>query len=147
MFSNWIKNGDMWIQKEIVLRPRERGIHLVTNEILRELPQLPEVGLLNLFIKHTSAALSVNENADPDVRVDMEYILNRLVPDIDPNYIHTAEGPDDASSHSKTSLIGPSLTIPITRGRLNLGTWQGIYLLEFREYKSARHIIATITGK
>ena len=137
----------MWSQKEIVLRPRERGIHLVTNEILQELPPLPEVGLLNLFIKHTSAALSVNENADPDVRFDMEYILDRLVPDVDPNYIHTAEGPDDASSHTKTSIIGPSLMIPITRGCLNLGTWQGIYLLEFREYKSARHIIATITGE
>lgn len=137
----------MWSQKEIVLQPRGRGIHLVTNEILQELTALPEVGLLNLFIKHTSAALSVNENADPDVRVDMEYILDRLVPDIDLNYIHTAEGPDDASSHTKTSIIGPSITIPITRGRLNLGNWQGIYLLEFREYKSARHIIATITGE
>ena len=137
----------MWSQKEIVLRPRERGIHLVTNEILQELPPLPDIGLLNLFIKHTSAALSVNENADPDVRVDMNYILDRLVPDIDTNYVHTMEGPDDASSHTKTSIIGPSLTIPITRGRLNLGTWQGIYLLEFREYKSARHIIATITGE
>ena len=137
----------MWSQKEIVLKPRERGIHLVTNEILQELPPLPEVGLLNLFIKHTSAALSVNENADPDVRADMEYILDKLVPDVDPNYNHLDEGPDDASSHSKTSIIGPSLTIPITRSRLNLGTWQGIYLLEFREYKSARHIIATITGE
>ncbi|MCH5240730.1 MAG: YjbQ family protein [Muribaculaceae bacterium] len=137
----------MWIQKEIVLRARERGIHLVTNEILQELPPLPDVGLLNLFIKHTSAALSINEDADPDVRVDMEYILDKLVPDIDPNYIHTDEGPDDASSHSKASIIGPSLTIPITKGRLNLGTWQGIYLLEFREYKSSRHIIATITGE
>ena len=137
----------MWSQKEIVLRPRERGIHLVTNEILQELPLLPTIGLLNLFVKHTSAALSVNENADPDVRVDMEYILDKLVPDIDPNYVHTMEGPDDASSHTKTSVIGPSLTIPITKGRLNLGTWQGIYLLEFREYKSARHIIATISGE
>ena len=137
----------MWNQKEIVLRPKKRGIHLVTNEILQELPPLPGVGLLNLFIKHTSAALSINENADPDVRVDMEYILEKLVPDIDSNYIHTDEGPDDASSHAKTSIIGPSLTIPITKGRLNLGIWQGIYLLEFREYKSARHIIATITGE
>ena len=137
----------MWSQKEIVLRARERGIHLVTNEILHELPPLPEVGLLNLFIKHTSAALSVNENADPDVRVDMEYIIDKLVPDKDPNYIHTDEGPDDASSHTKTSIIGPSLTIPITRGSPNLGTWQGIYLLEFREYKSARRIVATITGE
>lgn len=137
----------MWRQKELVLKPRERGIHLVTNEILQELPPLPEIGILNLFIKHTSAALSINENADPDVRVDMEYLLDKLVPDIDQNYFHTAEGPDDASSHTKTSIIGPSLTIPITRGRLNLGTWQGIYLLEFRENKSARHIIVTITGE
>lgn len=137
----------MWHQKEILLRPRERGIHLVTNEILQELPPLPEVGMLNLFIIHTSAALSVNENADSDVRQDMEYILDKLVPDVDPQYVHIMEGPDDASSHTKTALIGPSLTIPITRGRLNLGTWQGIYLLEFREYKSVRHIIATITGE
>ena len=137
----------MWSQREIILRPKERGIHLVTNEILRDLPPLPKIGLLNLFIKHTSAALSVNENADPDVREDMEFILDRMVPDVDPNYLHTMEGPDDASSHSKTSIIGPSLTIPITGGRLNLGTWQGIYLFEFREYKSARHIIATITGE
>ena len=137
----------MWSQKEIVLRPRTRGIHLITNEILQELPGLPSVGLMNLFIKHTSAALSVNENADPDVRTDMKYILDKLVPDTDPHYVHTMEGPDDASSHTKTSIIGASLTIPITRGRLNLGTWQGIYLLEFREYKYARHIIVTITGE
>lgn len=137
----------MWSQKEIVLRPKQRGIHLVTSEILQALPSLPQVGLLNLFIKHTSAALSINENADPDVREDMEYILDKLVPDRDPHYVHIMEGPDDASSHTKTSIIGPSLTIPITRGRLNLGTWQGIYLLEFREHKSARHIIATITGE
>ena len=137
----------MWNQKEIVLRPRDRGIHLVTNEILQQLPPLPGVGLLNVFIKHTSAALSVNENADPDVRVDMEYILDRLVPDIDSNYVHTMEGPDDASSHTKTAIIGPSLTIPITKGRLNLGTWQGIYLFEFREYKSPRHILVTVIGE
>lgn len=112
----------MWSQKEIVLRPLERGIHLMTNEILQDLPPLPEVGLLNLFIKHTSGALSVNENADPDVREDLEYILNRLFPDVDPNYLHVDEGPDDSSSHSKSSIIGPSLTIPIPRGRLNLGT-------------------------
>lgn len=137
----------MWIQKEIVLKPRQRGIHLVTNEIVQQLPPLPRVGLLNLFIKHTSAALSVNENADPDVRTDMEYILDRLVPDVDAHYIHTFEGNDDASSHTKTSIIGPSLTVPITNSRLNLGTWQGIYLLEFREHKSARHLVATVTGE
>lgn len=137
----------MWTQKEIVLRPRERGIHLITHEIIQELPPLPEIGLLTLFIKHTSAALSINENTDPDVRTDMEYILNKLVPDLDQHYIHTDEGPDDASSHTKTSLIGPSLIVPITRGHLNLGSWQGIYLLEFRQNKSARHLIATITGE
>ena len=137
----------MWIQKEIIIRPRERGIYLITQEILKELPSLPEIGLLNLFIKHTSAALSINENADPDVRTDMEYILDRLVPDHDSHYIHTDEGPDDASSHAKTSIIGPALTIPITNRSLNMGIWQGIYLLEFREYKSARHIIATISGE
>lgn len=120
---------------------------MITNEIIQNLPSLPEIGLLNLFIKHTSAALSINENADPDVRKDMNYILNRLVPDVDLNYKHTDEGPDDASSHTKTSLIGPSITIPVTNGRLNLGTWQGIYLLEFREYLSARHVVATLTGE
>lgn len=137
----------MWHQKEIVLQPRGRGIHLITNEILQNLPPLPKVGLVNLFISHTSAALSINENADPDVRTDMNYILNRLVPDIDSNYYHVDEGPDDSSSHTKASLIGPSLTIPITNGRLNLGTWQGIYLLEFREFRSSRHIVVTISGE
>lgn len=137
----------MWVQKEIILGPRGRGIHLVTSEILCELSPLPEIGLLNLFIKHTSAALSINENADPDVRADMEYILDKLVPDVDMNYIHTFEGPDDASSHTKTAIIGPSLTLPITKGTLNLGRWQGIYLLEFRENRSPRHIVATITGE
>ena len=137
----------MWSQREIVLRPRERGIYLITGEIVQELGQLPEIGLLNLFITHTSAALSINENADPDVRTDMEYLLDRLVPDVDSNYQHRDEGPDDSSSHTKASIIGPSITIPITKGRLNLGTWQGIYLLEFREYRTARHVIATITGE
>lgn len=137
----------MWSQKKIVLKPRERGIHLVTGEILRELPQLPSVGLLNLFIEHTSAALSINENADPDVRSDMGYILDRLVPDVDENYFHTDEGADDSSSHTKTSIIGPSITIPISNGRLNLGIWQGIYLLEFRNNRTARHLTATICGE
>lgn len=137
----------MWSQKEIILRPKARGIHLITDEILQQLPLLPDKGLLNLFIAHTSAALSINENADSDVRKDMNYILNRLVPDIDNNYLHVDEGPDDSSSHTKASIIGPSLTIPITKGRLNLGLWQGIYLLEFREYRSARHVIATIHGE
>lgn len=137
----------MWVQKEIILRPKSRGIHLITDEILQQLPLLPDIGLLNLFIAHTSAALSINENADSDVRKDMNYILNRLVPDIDKNYLHVDEGPDDSSSHTKASIIGPSLTIPITKGRLNLGLWQGIYFLEFRECRSARHVIATIHGE
>lgn len=137
----------MWSQTEIVLMPRERGIHLITQEVLQKLPPLPDIGLLNLFITHTSAALSINENADPDVRTDMTNILDKLIKDKEPYYRHIYEGPDDMSAHMKGSLIGFSLTIPISRGKLNLGTWQGIYLLEFREFRSSRHIIATINGE
>lgn len=136
----------MWSQREIVLKPRNRGCYLITDEILQELPPLPDVGLINLFITHTSAALSINENADPDVRTDMSSILDRIVKDNEPYYQHVDEGPDDMSAHAKASIIGPSLIIPITKGRLNLGTWQGIYLLEFRNYKMARHIVATVFG-
>ena len=137
----------MWSQKEIILSPKKRGIHLITNEILRDLPSLPEIGLLNLFITHTSAALSINENADPDVRIDMAAILDRLVKDGEPYYLHIDEGADDMSAHARASIIGSSLTIPISKRRLNLGIWQGIYLLEFREYSSPRRIIATVTGE
>jgi secondary thiamine-phosphate synthase enzyme len=119
----------------------------VTGEITRQLPQLPEVGLLHLFIKHTSAALCVNENADPDVRRDMESIFNHLVREREPYYTHTLEGDDDMPAHAKCCIIGPDITIPITSGHLNLGTWQGIYLCEFRDYGGSRRVVATITGE
>ncbi len=137
----------MWHQIEFSLQERRRGFHLITSEVLTHLPQLPKVGILNLFIKHTSAALSINENADPDVRVDMESIFSRLIKEREPYYQHTLEGDDDMPAHAKCSIIGSSLTIPITNGRLNMGTWQGIYLCEFRHYGGARKIVATISGE
>ena len=137
----------MWKQVEFDLQSRRRGFHLITGEILRDLPPLPEVGLLHLFIKHTSAGLSINENADPDVRMDMESIFNHLVKEREPYYQHTLEGNDDMPAHAKSSIIGTSVTIPITNGKLNLGTWQGIYLCEFRDYGSNRQMVATISGE
>lgn len=137
----------MWKQVEFRLQERSRGFHLVTGEVLSHLPPLPRTGLLHLFIKHTSAALTINENADPDVRVDMESIFNRLVKEREPFYQHTLEGDDDMPAHAKSSLLGPSLSIPITNGRLNLGTWQGIYLCEFRDYGGSRRVVATIAGE
>ena len=133
-------------QTTITLRPFPRGIHLITGEILRQLPELPEAGLPNLLIKHTSAALALNENADPDVRHDLRMIFDRLVPENAPFYLHTDEGPDDMPSHAKAVIVGSTLTLPITSGRLNLGTWQGIYLCEFRDYGGPRTIVATIVG-
>lgn len=133
-------------QTEFKLKAKRRGCHLVTNEILENLPKpLPKVGLLNLFVQHTSCALSINENADPDVLSDMEKIMNHLVKENEPYYDHTMEGLDDMPAHAKCSLFGVSITIPITNGRLNLGTWQGIYLCEFRDYGGSRKIVATIT--
>ena len=124
---------------------KRRGCHLVTQEILEHLPQpLPKAGLLNLFVQHTSCALTINENYDPDVRTDMESILNHLVKEREPYYEHTLEGSDDMPAHAKSSLFGVSITIPITDGQLNLGTWQGIYLCEFRNHGGARSIVATI---
>ena len=137
----------MWKQVEFDLQSRRRGFHLITGEILRNLPPLPEVGLLHLFIKHTSAGLSINENADPDVRMDMESIFNPLVKEREPYYQHTLEGNDDMPAHAKSSIIGTSVTIPITNGKLNLGTWQGIYLCEFRNYGGNRRMVATISGE
>lgn len=137
----------MFRQTEFRLRPRGRGFHLITDEVRRNLPELPRTGLLHLFIKHTSAALSINENADPDVRADMEQIFNRLVREREPYYRHTLEGDDDMPAHAKCTLVGPSLTIPITGGRLNLGTWQGIYLCEFRDSGGSRSIVATVCGE
>lgn len=131
-------------QIEFSLQPRNRGFHLVTEEIMQNLPALPQAGLLHLFIKHTSAALSINENADPDVREDMESIFNRLIREREPYYVHTMEGDDDMPAHAKTTLAGVSLTIPITKSRLNMGIWQGIYLCEFRNHGGSRHIVATV---
>ena len=132
-------------QTEFTLSAKRRGCHLITREILDNLPKpLPKVGLLNLFVKHTSCALSINENADPDVRSDMEKIMNHIVKENEPYYDHVLEGADDMPAHAKSSLFGVSVTIPITNGRLNLGTWQGIYLCEFRDYGGARSIVATI---
>lgn len=132
-------------QVEFALAAKHRGCHLVTREIIDRLPKpLPKAGLLNIFVKHTSCALSINENADPDVRSDMEKIMNHIVRENEPYYDHVLEGADDMPAHAKSSLFGVSLSIPITDGRLNLGTWQGIYLCEFRDYGGPRRIVATI---
>jgi len=131
-------------QVEFNLREQERGFHLVTNEILQALPALPEKGVFHLFVKHTSAGLTISENADPDVRVDFENIFNDLVPENLPYLKHTVEGPDDMPAHIKSSLVGASVQIPITDGQLNLGTWQGIYLCEFRNEGGSRKVVATI---
>jgi len=121
-----------------------RGFHLITEEVMSQLELLPETGMLNLFIKHTSAGLTINENADPSVRVDFENIFNNLVPENLPFLTHTMEGPDDMPAHIKTAMVGTSVTIPISNGRLNLGTWQGIYLCEFRNHGGNRKLVATI---
>lgn len=132
-------------QVEFALAAKHRGCHLVTREIIDRLPKpLPKAGLLNLFVKHTSCALSINKNADPDVRSDMEKIMDHIVRENEPYYDHVLEGADDMPAHAKSSLFGVSLSIPITDGRLNLGTWQGIYLCEFRDYGGPRRIVATI---
>jgi len=137
----------MWIQKEIRLKPRARGFHLVTDEILQALPELTaiQMGLLNILIKHTSASLTINENADPAVRKDFETFFNRTVPE-NQRYEHDDEGSDDMPAHLKVSLLGASLTIPITRGRLNVGTWQGIYLCEHRNQGGVRSLVLTVQG-
>ena len=132
-------------QVEFALAAKHRGCHLVTREIIDRLPKpLPKAGLLNLFVKHTSCALSINENADPDVRSDMEKIMNHIVRENEPYYDHVLEGADDMPAPAKSSLFGVSLSIPITDGRLNLGTWQGLYICEFRDYGGPRRIVATI---
>lgn len=131
-------------QIEIVLPAFKRGYHLITDLVENQLPALPEKGLVNLLIQHTSAAISLNENADPSVRRDFELFMNKLIPENDPAYTHVLEGSDDMPAHLKSSLIGASLTIPITRHRLNLGTWQGIYLCEFRNSGGRRRLVVTI---
>ena len=140
----------MFIQREIRLKSRSRGFHLITGEILNQLHELKQIknGIAHIFIKHTSASLSINENADPSVRADMETYFNRAVPEKDAvHYEHTLEGTDDMTSHIKATIIGSSVTVPISNGRFNLGTWQGIYLCEHRNYGGARDIIVTIFGE
>jgi secondary thiamine-phosphate synthase enzyme len=137
------------LQKQIVLPSRKRGFHLVTSEIVSRLPELSSVqrGILHLFIQHTSASLTINENADPFVRSDLERHFDELAPEDAPYYTHDAEGPDDMPAHIKSSLLGSSLTIPVTDGSLNLGTWQGIYLCEHRDRGGSRSIVATVWGE
>lgn len=138
-----------WIQKQIALQPKPRGFHLVTREIVQQLAELTQirVGLMHVFIQHTSAALTLNENADPTVRADMEAHFNKYVPEDAPYYQHDYEGSDDMPAHIKASLLGSSVSIPITDGRLNLGTWQGIYLCEHRDHGGTRRLVVTIQGE
>ncbi len=133
-------------QKIIKLSEYKRGFHLITHIIENAITELPDVGIMNIFIQHTSAALSINENADPSVRYDMNNFINYLIPDGDSIYEHSLEGDDDMPAHIKSSLFGQSLTIPITNHRLNLGTWQGIYLCEFRNNGGSRKLIITVYG-
>jgi len=139
----------MWIQKEISLNPRPRGFHLITNEILQKIQEIGDIsiGTMEIFIKHTSASLTINEDADPTVRDDFESHFNQIVPENAPYYKHTIEGPDDMPAHLKSSILGSSVTIPITNGGLNLGTWQGIYLCEHRNHGGSRNVVLTLTGK
>jgi secondary thiamine-phosphate synthase enzyme len=136
-------------QSEITLEARPRGFHLITDEVVAGLPEIGDVdaGLLHLFIQHTSASLTVNENASPDVRRDFESWSNEAVPEDAPYWTHTLEGPDDMPAHIKASLMGPSLTLPVSRGRLALGTWQGIYLCEHRDSGGSRRLVATVAGE
>jgi secondary thiamine-phosphate synthase enzyme len=131
-------------QKTIVLPPFSRGYHLIDRHILSSIGTLPERGILHVFIQHTSAAITINENADPDVREDFESIFNHIVPENLPFLKHTIEGPDDMPAHIKAAMIGHSISVPITNGRLNMGTWQGVYLCEFRNRAGSRTLVATI---
>ena len=138
-----------FIQKQITLKPKRRGFHLVTDEIIGQLPDISQItkGMAHIFIQHTSASLTINENADPDVRTDFESHFDKLAPENAPYYVHTMEGPDDMPAHIKASLLGSSVTVPITEGRFNLGTWQGIYLCEHRNHGGSRKIVVTIWGE
>jgi secondary thiamine-phosphate synthase enzyme len=139
----------MWIQRTLSLDPRSRGFHIVTREVVEALPELRrvETGLLHVFIQHTSASLALQENADPDVRHDLEQSVNVIAPENAPYYRHTLEGPDDMPAHVKAALLGPSLTLPIRSGRLALGTWQGIYLGEHRDRGGPRTLMLTLHGE
>jgi secondary thiamine-phosphate synthase enzyme len=137
-----------WIQKEITLAPKPRGFHLVSTEIADLVPEIRDfrVGIAHFFVQHTSASLSLNENADPTVRRDMESHFNEMVPESAPYYVHTTEGPDDMPAHLKSVLIGSGVTVPITGGRLNLGIWQGLYLCEHRNRAGGRRLVVTMCG-
>ncbi|WP_426415163.1 secondary thiamine-phosphate synthase enzyme YjbQ [Aestuariirhabdus sp. LZHN29] len=139
----------MWLQREISLRPRARGFHLITSEFVAQIPELEsiEVGLMHLLLQHTSASITLNENADPSVRADFESHFNRAIPEDEPWYQHRDEGPDDLPAHIKSSVLGASLTLPVGQGRLRLGTWQGIYLCEHRDYGGARRLVVTLHGE
>lgn len=139
----------LWFQKTIHLTPKTRGFHLITDELLAQLPELRDfaVGMAHLFLQHTSAALALNENVEPEVRADLEAHFNRLVPENAPHYTHTYEGPDDMPAHIKAVLIGCTVTLPITNGRFNLGAWQGIYLCEHRNRGGRRRIVVTVMGE
>jgi len=138
----------VWAQREIRLRPRPRGFHLVTDEVVAGVPELRElrIGLAHLFIRHTSASLTLNENASPDVRRDFEAWFDAAVPEDAPFWTHTLEGPDDMPAHIKASLLGPSLSLPVRDGRLALGTWQGVYLCEHRDHGGSRSLLVTLNG-
>ncbi len=138
-----------WLQREFRLQPYPRGFHLVTTEIERQLPELQRVraGLLHIFIKHTSASLTLNENADASVRHDFEAHMNKMVPENQPYYTHTFEGSDDMPAHIKASLMGSSVMVPVSKGRLNLGIWQGVYLCEHRDHAGGRTLLLTLQGE
>jgi secondary thiamine-phosphate synthase enzyme len=131
-------------QKEITLPSFRRGYHLITRLIEENLPELPVAGLLHILVKHTSAGITLNENADPTVRADFETFLNKLIPERDPDYLHTDEGDDDLPAHLKSAIVGAEITIPITSRRLNMGTWQGIYFCEFRNFGGPRRVVLTV---
>lgn len=139
----------MWLQKELRLKQRPRGFHLISDEILQQLPEIRQlaVGICHVFIQHTSASLTINENADPTVRQDFEGYFNRAVKEDEPWYQHDYEGSDDMPAHLKSSILGCSLTLPVSNGRLNLGTWQGIYLCEHRNQGGARRLVITLNGE
>ncbi|MFV1883417.1 MAG: secondary thiamine-phosphate synthase enzyme YjbQ [Balneola sp.] len=139
----------MVLQKKIKLSPKPRGFHLVTREVMEHIPEIAEVktGIMHVFIQHTSASLTINENADPTVRSDFETFFTRTVPEDMSLYQHTCEGPDDMTSHIKSSLLGSSVSIPVTNGRLNLGMWQGIYLCEHRNRAGRRKLVVTVMGE
>lgn len=137
-----------WIQRHIRLAPRPQGVHLISQEVLPQLPELAQfqVGIAHFFLQHTSAGLAINENAEPEVRADLHRFLHEVVPEGAAYYTHRYEGPDDMPAHIKTVLVGSSVTIPVSAGRLALGTWQGLYLCEFRRHAAGRHLIVTVWG-